>query len=396
MPYPLDDEDELDLTPDNSPLPVIPAAPQMPVAQQPMNPMVKDYLINKFDLGKYGDTQRQQLQDQSKLGIGDSLGAALISAGGGNGLDALKQKSNINRQALEDFDKNRANKIQDYQLGREATKNEREDKEWGDDRDPTSAASKVAQEAATKMGYKGDVSKITAEQFKRFSPAMEKIFQVEQARLTRQDARTKKGEDTYDKYVSGIEKNAESLRGDSAAQLSSTKLAAIASGRALLKEYAGREDEMPLDKLMLLAGDKYKAVTGQAPTHDEMERMIPSNAGTAWAKTKSWFTGKDEPANSGDWAKNSSSDFDALEGPARDILTNRQKQVTSNPRLKPADRERISHMAIPPEAEASLNQTAGGPSGKKIVKTQTNQKTGQKRIVYADGSTEVVDAVAGR
>jgi hypothetical protein len=38
-------------------------------------------------------------------------------------------------------------------------------------------------------------------------------------------------------------------------------------------------------------------------------------------------------------------------------------------------------------------QKAGG--GKTIVKTQTNPKTGQKRIVYSDGTTEIIDSVAG-
>lgn len=33
--------------------------------------------------------------------------------------------------------------------------------------------------------------------------------------------------------------------------------------------------------------------------------------------------------------------------------------------------------------------------GKTIVKTQTNQKTGEQRIVYSDGSTEIVSKVAG-
>lgn len=33
---------------------------------------------------------------------------------------------------------------------------------------------------------------------------------------------------------------------------------------------------------------------------------------------------------------------------------------------------------------------------KKIVKTQTNQKTGQKRVIYDDGTAEIVNPVAGR
>ncbi len=188
----------------------------------------------------------------------------------------------------------------------------------------------------------------------------------------------------YDKLVQSTEQHAASLRGDDAAKLSSAKLSAIASGRALLRQYAGREDEMTPDQLSILAADRVKAVTGGVPTNEEMKAMMPHNSGTAWAGTKSYFTGKPEAANSGGWAKEAERDFAAQEKAARDILKNRQDQITSNPRLRPADKERISKMAVPPEYLSP-------PQGDKtIIKTQTNQKTGAKRIVYSDGTSEVL------
>lgn len=158
-----------------------------------------------------------------------------------------------------------------------------------------------------------------------------------------------KADADYEKLVQSTEQHAASLRGDDAAKLSSAKLSAIASGRALLKQFAGHEDDMTPDQLSILAADRVKAVTGGVPTKDEMGHMMPSNSGTAWAGLKSNFTNKPEPAHSGGWVKEAETDFQAQEKAARDILKNRQDQITSNPRLKPEDKERISKMAVPPE-----------------------------------------------
>lgn len=183
-----------------------------------------------------------------------------------------------------------------------------------------------------------------------------KLFEMEQAERTKDKKDLKamgqkdKSDSDYQKLVQATEQHASSLRGDDAAKLSSAKLSAIASGRALLKQYEGREDEMTPDQLSILAADRVKAVTGGVPTNEEMKDMMPHNMGTKWAGTKSYFTGSPEAANSGGWVKEAERDFQVQEKAARDILKNRQDQITSNPRLKPEDKERISRMAVPPEA----------------------------------------------
>ncbi len=188
----LDDEDELDLPkdalqPDNTQMPAISDPSQAP----PMNPMVKDYLTSKFDLGNYGDPQRQELMNKAKsYDLGDSLGAALISAGGGNGIEALGNKQRLNQQALENFDKGRAAKVQDYNLGREVTKNEREDRQNADEDRVDSDSSKLAQALAKRMVPGFDSSGLSATQLKAKLPLLEQFFKVNTGQQTHQDAIT--------------------------------------------------------------------------------------------------------------------------------------------------------------------------------------------------------------
>jgi hypothetical protein len=145
-------------------------APIAPVA--PMNPLVKDHLMQKFNLGDYSNENRQKLAEDSKLGFGDKFGGALAALGAGfSGKDAgaagqgfLTNKLNQNKQALDDFDKARANKIQEYSLDRQLKKDTSDDEVLAREGDLNSQESKMANELATRMGYKGDP--ITAKQFK--------------------------------------------------------------------------------------------------------------------------------------------------------------------------------------------------------------------------------------
>lgn len=194
-------DDSMSLSPSGQPSV---ATPSSPTQAPTMNPQVKDYLMQKYNLGEFSDENRKKLQEDSKLSFGDKAGAALAAIGAGfMGKDAgAAGQSKLNaakadkRQALDDFEKGRSNKIQEYGLTRQAEKDEREDKAYSEseslkarERDPNSEESKMAQELAKRMGYKGDAAAITAEQFKQFSPSLSKIYDIEQKKLDRQEAR---------------------------------------------------------------------------------------------------------------------------------------------------------------------------------------------------------------
>lgn len=147
-----------------------------------MDPMVKDYLVKKFDLGEYGDTQRKQLQDEAKLSMGDRGIAALAALGAGisgrdagqAGMSMLDRAQKEKRQKLDDFEKGRSNKIQEFGLDREATKAEREEQLRAERMDPNSPRSRAAQQMLIEdYGMNPDLAaKMTAEQAEARLPGL--------------------------------------------------------------------------------------------------------------------------------------------------------------------------------------------------------------------------------
>ena len=136
-----------------------------------MNPMVKEYIAKKFNLGEYSDENRKKLLDEnSGYDLLGNASAALAALGAGfSGRDAGAAGNSVlarNKASKDDklaqFDKGRANKIQEWSLDREATKAQREDEQLLREQDPTSQESIMAQQLAKKMGFQGDASKLTA------------------------------------------------------------------------------------------------------------------------------------------------------------------------------------------------------------------------------------------
>lgn len=201
--------------PDGSPVAKGPEAPApMPVpemtappsanapAAPAMNPDVNQYLSQKFNLGEYGDDQRKKLADENKVGFGDKAFAALAALGAGfQGKDAgaagqahLNSTKQGYKDKMDSFDKGRQGKIQEFDLDRKATGAQREDEAYGRDQDklkremdPNSQESKMANDLAASMGYKG--APITAQQFKDFSPVMQKKYEIAEKSLDRAENR---------------------------------------------------------------------------------------------------------------------------------------------------------------------------------------------------------------
>lgn len=163
----------------------------------------REYLMKKYNLGPYGDEGRAAAQEQTQLDGGDRLSAALMALGAGfQGRDSaaaassrLQQLQGQRNQALDQFEKGRSAKIQEFSLDRDLTKADREDRDdaasqalAAREKDPMSEESKMAQDLAKAMGYQADVSKLTAEQFKTFSPALQKKYEIAQRSLDRKES----------------------------------------------------------------------------------------------------------------------------------------------------------------------------------------------------------------
>src|ERR1041385_2967158 len=101
MPFNFDEEEE---------------QPMGPVAPQPINPQVKDYLSQKYGLDQYSPEKRQAIEaenEQDRSGPNWLAGLAAFGAGlqGGNaaaaGQNFLQMQEGKRQARLNDFDKNR-------------------------------------------------------------------------------------------------------------------------------------------------------------------------------------------------------------------------------------------------------------------------------------------------
>lgn len=194
---------------------------------KPLNPIVKDYLSKKmkpqqaspdiqsilaeppqpaapveqpktFDYGEFSDANRKKLlEDNSKYDLSGNAAAALASLGaafqGGNSMQAAQNVLDSNQKAdqrkLDEFDKGRAGKVQQYDLDRKLLETGREDAKLAREQDVNSSESKLAQSLAQKMAPSFDFSKMSAAEINSKIPSLTKVYDIEQKKLDRQDAR---------------------------------------------------------------------------------------------------------------------------------------------------------------------------------------------------------------
>lgn len=177
-------------------------APQAPAAE-PVAPMIEsapavDLKPKAFDYGDFSDENRKKLIDEtSGYDLSGNAAAALASLGaafqGSNSLQAAQSVLDSNRKAdqrkLEDFDKGRAGKVQQYDMDRKLTQSSRDDEKLAREADANSQESALARDLAKRLAPNFDFSKMSAAQINEKIPSLTKIYDIEQKKLDRQDAR---------------------------------------------------------------------------------------------------------------------------------------------------------------------------------------------------------------
>lgn len=183
------------------------ALEQAPVQPQSPPPIdINQYLKDKYGLGnKYSDEARQELVDNSGAGIGGGITAALAALGAGfQGKDstqaALGTVDSIvkgKQRGIDEFDKGRAAKIQEFKFDQDMSKAQRDEQIIADSKDPMSARSKAAQDLLVQdFGFNPELAaKMSAEQIEARIPTLKakldrefKEKELSERRLDRQAA----------------------------------------------------------------------------------------------------------------------------------------------------------------------------------------------------------------
>lgn len=164
------------------------AAPQSTI----QNPTVREYLLKRKG-------ERDALEkDNDGYDIAGVVAGGLASLGaafqGGNSVAAanqvMDQRAKRRKDKISDFDSGTDRYLKDVDAGNSADKMDRDNASLKRESDPNSQESKMADELARQMGYKG--GPISATQFKSFSPVMQKKYEIEQKKIENDLARTDK------------------------------------------------------------------------------------------------------------------------------------------------------------------------------------------------------------
>lgn len=372
---------------------------EIPEVEPQQNPVdVKDYVMKKYNLGPYSEENRNKIeQENSGYDLSGRTGAALAALGAGfmgrdpsSAANAVLDRNQKAKDArLANFDKSRANKIQEIALSRESEKS-----------DPNSRASMAfrknleANFPKIAQAYGDNWNNIAAsDQESIFKPLQlrEQIeARKEQARILAgqrsEAAETRKAlqEQRLDEKqqalktpfgMANTEDDAKKLKEayESKKNFDNKINEMIAlrekhgGGAILNREDVGRGKQLSKD---LLLEYKNMAKLGVLSQSDEniINAIIPEDP-LEFSSLTAAIQGQDPILHR---LKSFKGDSD------KDFMTRIQTR-TRDGGAKYAE-------SLPP----SKNENQ-----KSIVKTQTNQKTGEKRIVYSDGSTEIIKSVAG-
>jgi hypothetical protein len=362
------------------------------------NPAVKDYM-SKIYGDKYSDASRDKLKaDVEDYDKKPNVTAALAALGAGlQGRDAMaagqsmiNSQTEKNQNRLKSFDQERSGLLSKNDMNQKLSMQAAES-------DPNSEESKLAQQMAIDMGVNPQLaSKLTAAKLKAQMPFLEKKFAAEQARLARKDAASERSfarnERRDDKLDLLAEKKEEKMQGlktpyglantpDDAKQLKQAHESKqnfdskIQEMISLRKEFGAEQwNTEAIDRGKQLSKDlllEYKnmAKLGVLSAADEaiINAIIPK-----------------DPL---EWRAASLKGMDPIMNNLQKFKEDSDKDFQT--RIATRTREGISDYA-----------SGKNPSGdKKIVKQLYSPSRKQTKVVYSDGTEEVIEdrsKVAGK
>lgn len=405
------DDDENDIAPvlpdeDSQSPPLQPpqAAPAMPVDDS-MNPLVKNYLAQKYNLGNYNPQARQDLVADAQPDIGDRATAALAAIGAGfqgqnsaaAGASALNQARTQKRQKVEDFDKSRAAALE-YET-----------------EDPDSDTSKRFR--ATLKANFPKIAEQYGDGFDKLTAADQKsVFQVAETKAKLDEAGAKRAS------VNAFKESQAADRADRAADKRQLQISAQddKDAKALEKTlgagWAGRSGQAGQVQAKINAAESAEALIQQAKTQDggldarQIEELAQSTGkliggGGAQASARidalvpHTFWGKAQTMKEYLANKPQGAEMQAFTDRLADTVKRekdlaqtqmRQYQIESlggHARLKKSNPDLYDDILQKHGIDNSMIDQKGQYKAPKVpIGTQTNSKTGEKRIKYSDGS----------
>ncbi len=371
-----------------------------------MDPKLKDYLTQKYNLDKYTPDARKAIEDQNaQERQGPNLAAALSAFGAGlQGKDAayagqsvIKNQENARQAKLNQFDTNRAQTMQDLTFAQGQAKQKAE-------MDPDSPESKIAQSAARSMGFDPDlVEGLTAAKFKEMSPVMEKAYQAKLVADTRKDT-----------AKSNAQAKADRDADKAAAEKEKTTAKAIVALKDDLDPNKARGGNLAKNQEMLNRSDRLKTLYGKTDNGDVrnldrreqeelaigLQAMLSGGHGSVeQVKNLVPQSARGDALKFKEWLLNEPTGLDQTEFVKKMAATVDREHQTIEDQLRQAQVQRLSaHGKLKKEDPDSYNQvlTSYGISPNDIDENgryKPIRKTGNMGVADTGNQVKVVNGV---
>lgn len=350
-----------------------------------MNPLLKQYLASKLG-ANYEQEQQQSLNDAQSNARWGNLFGDLGDVIAGKNIGSTDAYFNaLKANAKKKNEESTANALKEYDIESKLKEDQKSQEIAAKESDPNSQESKLVQSLAVKMGMpQTQAMNLTASKFKQISPALEKMYQIEQNRITRQDALNAKAQERADKREE---------------KLSDKELKLAVPGYARTGEVMPSEQEAQKFRKATAVSDqltkKLDRMKELVKTHGSFEYGGEAGQEMEALATEIQLLGKSPELY----------ELGVLAGPDLSLLQKITADPTSMSSLFTRDKTRQKQIDTQIESLkqklASTSQSLGyaqkgqQKEQRKMIKTQTNTETGQKRIVYDDGTVEILDNVGG-
>jgi len=280
---------------------------------------LEEYLKNKYGQMGLDDDKRTNLEakvsEAEPAGWRKGLaaaGAALAGNDAGSAVRSLYGDQEQARQNLKDFDNRREKVIGDIGNEQKFQNMQHDEAMKQRESDPNSQESLMAQSMAKQMMPKGDFSNSTATDLKASLPMLEKMYNVEQNRLSRQDTlnanqgakaekQNEKQKQDQDKAYSDMRKDLETFRGNRPVQQAALDTYSAQKALALVKDKD--PNTLTTQDLALLNNEIAKIATGGIPGEHGVQALMPNTLKTKAAEMQSFIMSKPSDAEAGEFVK---------------------------------------------------------------------------------------------
>lgn len=317
---------------------------------------LRDYLLNKYGQDMDAAREMQNTSDlyTSLADAGSKLGYALAGTKAPDTSESLRQAYARNARPVEMAQADRKAKVDDYTVGQQLTKDDREDKAYdraqeiqSDEDDPNSDISKAYQATAMKFTGGKAVPGLSATQLKQQMPLLEKAYQVDQGALARKDANAerslhqqeindRKNQDRQDHALKDTMAILESARGNPAVAQAQRDYYSAQKAESLMNMY-GDPNKLSQAQVNLLTQEVSKIASGGVPSMHELEGLSPNTLQGKMSKVYSSLINEPTPANAAAFVKQYHDYTSALSKDAKKTIAEKYGRVLESRKAQLGD-----------------------------------------------------------